>query len=122
MQLVWPSEEYLRGYVAALEQGWSPGNMRDREAAAEELQKNAANPQRFLAEQVDREAKGEPIILPDGLRVPRLPGYRRWLWDGEFCGVIGLRWQSGTHALPPHCFGHIGFAVVPWKRGRGYTT
>jgi predicted acetyltransferase len=31
-----------------------------------------------------------------------------------------LRWQHGTEALPPHCFGHIGYGVVPWKRGRGY--
>jgi predicted acetyltransferase len=24
--------------------------------------------------------------------------------------------------LPPHCLGHIGYAVVPWKRRRGYAT
>jgi predicted acetyltransferase len=24
--------------------------------------------------------------------------------------------------LPPHVLGHIGFAVVPWKRRRGYAT
>lgn len=54
--------------------------------------------------------------------MPRLPGYRRWLWDGEFCGAIGLRWQPGTPALPPTCLGHIGYSVVPWKRGRGYAT
>ena len=46
----------------------------------------------------------------------------RWLWDGEFCGQIGFRWQPGTEALPPHCLGHIGYAVVPWKRQRGYAT
>ncbi|MEO7850783.1 MAG: GNAT family N-acetyltransferase [Rubrivivax sp.] len=22
--------------------------------------------------------------------------------------------------LPPHCLGHIGYAVVHWKQGRGY--
>jgi predicted acetyltransferase len=44
------------------------------------------------------------------------------MWDGEFCGVIGFRWQPGTTDLPPYCLGHIGFAVVPWKRGRGYAT
>jgi predicted acetyltransferase len=54
--------------------------------------------------------------------VPRLPGFRRWLWDGEFCGSIGFRWQPGTSSLPPHVLGHIGFAVVPWKRRRGYAT
>jgi predicted acetyltransferase len=44
------------------------------------------------------------------------------MWDGEFCGSIGFRWQPGTEALPPHCLGHIGYAVVPWKQGRGYAT
>jgi predicted acetyltransferase len=44
------------------------------------------------------------------------------LWDGQFCGVIGFRWQRGTSVLPPHCLGHIGYAVVPWKRRRGYAT
>jgi Acetyltransferase (GNAT) domain len=24
--------------------------------------------------------------------------------------------------LPPLCLGHIGFSVVPWKRGNGYAT
>ena len=27
-------------------------------------------------------------------------GGQRWLWDGEFAGQIGLRWQAGTDALP----------------------
>jgi len=60
------------------------------------------------------------LTLPDGSAAKRLPGFRRWLWDGEFCGSIGLRWQPGTTALPPHCLGHIGYAVVPWKQHRGY--
>src|SRR5215468_7522048 len=50
------------------------------------------------------------------------PASSRWMWDGEFCGSIGLRWQPGTEVLPPHCLGHIGYAVVPWKQGRGYAT
>ncbi len=45
-----------------------------------------------------------------------------WMWDGEFCGSTSLRWQPGSEALPPHCLGHIGYAVVPWKRWRGYAT
>ena len=67
-----------------------------------------------------REAKGPRITLPDGSSVARLPGYRRWLWDGEFCGSISFRWQPGTTELPPYCLGHIGYAVVPWKEGQGY--
>jgi len=44
------------------------------------------------------------------------------MWDGEFCGVVNLRWQHGTTALPIHCLGHIGYAVVPWKQRLGYAT
>lgn len=121
LELVWPAAEYLSGYVQALEQGWSPNNLRP-EVAAEELERIAADPARFLAEQVDREAKGPPVKLPDGRTVPRLPGYQRWMWDGEFCGALGFRWQPGTTALPPYCLGHIGYSVVPWKRKRGYAT
>jgi predicted acetyltransferase len=122
MRLVWPSREYLPSYVAALERGWSPDNVRGEAAALEELSRIAADADAFLASLVDREARGDPITLPDGTTVPRLPGYRRWMWDGEFCGSIGLRWQPGTEALPPYCLGHIGYAVVPWKQRRGYAT
>jgi len=122
MTLVWPARQYLPSYVAALERGWSPDNVRGSVAAQEELERIASDPDAFLASLVDREASGHPIILPDGTKVPRLPGYRRWLWDGEFCGSIGFRWQRGTEALPPHCLGHIGYAVVPWRQRRGYAT
>jgi predicted acetyltransferase len=121
MQLVWPAAPYLPSYVHALEQGWSPDNLRP-EAAREHLERIARDPSRFLAEQVDREARASPVVLPDGSIVPRLPGYHRWIWDGEFCGVIGFRWQPGTTELPPYCLGHIGFSVVPWKRRKGYAT
>jgi predicted acetyltransferase len=122
MRLVWPSREYLASYVSALERGWSPDNTRGVSAAEEELRRIALDAEAFLASLVDRDARGGPITLPDGTNVPRLSGYRRWLWDGEFCGTIGLRWQRGTEALPPYCLGHIGYAVVPWKRRRGYAT
>lgn len=121
MQLVWPASEYLPDYKRALARGWSPDNLRP-EAAREQLEHIAENADRFLAEQVDREAKGPPFTLPDGTIVPRLPGIHKWMWDGEFCGTIGFRWQPGTAELPPHVLGHIGYAVVPWKRGRGYAT
>jgi predicted acetyltransferase len=107
MNLVWPGPEYLPGYLEALQQGWSPDNVRGK-AAADGL--------------IDREAKDKPIELSDGSTFARLPGFTRWLWDGEFCGAIGFRWQPGTEALPPHCLGHIGYAVVPWKQGRGCAT
>jgi predicted acetyltransferase len=121
IELVWPAEAYLASYVDALERGWTPDNLR-AEAGQEELVQIREDATRFLAQQVDREGLGPPVTLPGGALVRRLPGYTRWMWDGAFCGVIGFRWQPGTTELPPHCLGHIGYSVVPWKRGRGYAT
>jgi predicted acetyltransferase len=121
MELVQPADVYLSSYVEALERGWSPDNLRP-EAAAEELEHIANDAALFLSEQTDREGKGPPVPLPGGAVVPRLPGYHKWIWDGEFCGSIGFRWQPGTTDLPPHCLGHIGYSVVPWKRRKGYAT
>lgn len=120
-QLVTPAAEHLPSYVDALRRGWSPDNLRP-EAAQEELASIEDDADLFLRLHTDRDADGPPIVLPDGTTVNRLPGFRRWMWDGEFCGSIGFRWQPGTTALPPHCLGHIGYAVVPWKRSRGYAT
>ncbi len=122
MQLVVPSLDRLDAYADALKRGWSPDNVRLVEAPREELARIADDPAAFVAWLDDREARGGPIVLPDGSEVPRLPGYRRWMWDDGFCGSIGFRWQPGTEALPPHCLGHIGYAVPAWKRGRGYAT
>jgi predicted acetyltransferase len=121
MELVWPSRAHLPGYIAALERGWSPDNLRGEIAAREQLARIAEDADAFLAGLVDREGRGR-ITLPDGSTVQRIPGYLRWMWDGEFCGSIGFRWQHGTEALPPYCLGHMGYAVVPWKRRRGYAT
>jgi len=115
LELVWPAEPYLSSYVHALEEGWSPDNLRP-EAAGEQLARIAEDRARFLTEQIDREAKGPPVILPNGKAVQRLPGYSRWMWDGEFCGSISFRWQPGTADLP---------AVLPrahWLFGRRLET
>ena len=122
MDLVVPSLDRLDGYVDALRRGWSPDNIRLEAAAREHLAQIDEDAAAFIARADDRDASGGDITLPDGTMVPRLPGFVRWLWDGEFCGQIGFRWQPGTEALPPHCLGHIGYAVVPWKRRRGYAT
>ena len=121
MKLVWPSADYLPSYRSALERGWSADTLRP-EACAEELAKVKEDPQAFLAGLNVRDPQGQTVTLPDGSKVPRLPGCQRWMWDGEFCGSIGLRWQKGTSELPLHCLGHIGYAVVPWKQRRGYAS
>ena len=92
MQLVWPRAEHLPSYVAALEGGWSADNVRGAVAAQEELARIRQDPAGFITAQIDREARGGPVTLPDGSTVARIPGFRRWLWDDTgFCGVIGFR-------------------------------
>ena len=119
MMLVKPGTDYLPAYVDALQRGWSPDTIR-AEARFEELLEIEKDANAFLSRCDDPEATSGPVGLPDGSLVTRLPGFHRWMWDGEFAGSIGLRWQPGTPELPPTCLGHIGYSVVPWKRGRGY--
>ena len=122
MQIVRPASEHLPSFIAALTRGWSPDSQRGEEATREELAAVNSDPAQYLARQVDREAKAPRVRLPDGTTVARIPGYHHWMWDGEFCGSIGFRWQPGTTELPPTCLGHIGYSVVPWKRRLGYAT
>jgi len=120
MEILRPSLDLLPAYVEALERGWAPDNTRELAAAQEELRAINTDAAGFLAAIDNPEGGGPPVSMPDGSQVPRLPGFRRWIWDGEFCGSIGLRWQQGTAELPPYCLGHIGYSVVPWKRRRGH--
>lgn len=121
MHLVKPSPEYLDAYRAALEAGWSPRTTRP-EAATEELHAISQDPDGFVASLEDPEARGADIRQSDGSFLKRLPSFRRWIWAGGFGGSIELRWQHGTDALPPTCLGHIGYAVVPWRRREGLAT
>ncbi|MBK1660888.1 GNAT family N-acetyltransferase [Paracraurococcus ruber] len=121
-RLVRPGPEHLPDYVAALQRGWSPDNILRAATAKEHLDFIARDSAGFLASLDDPEARGGPVTLPDGSVRPRLPGFRRWIWDGGFCGSIGMRWQPGTPDLPPHVLGHVGYAVVPWRRREGHAT
>jgi predicted acetyltransferase len=114
--------EHLPSYAEALRRGWSADNSRGAEGTREELVAIERDPAVFVAQLTDRKGLGPPFTLPDGTKVPRLPGYRMWMWDGEFCGSIGLRWAPGTMALPAYVLGHVGYTVVPWKQRRGYAT
>ena len=122
MEFVVPDLDRLPAYTDALKRGWSPDNVRLAEAAREQLAEIDTDPAAFVASLDGRDPKGFLVTFPDGSKKPRLPGYRLWMWDGEFCGSIGFRWQPGTSALPPYVLGHIGYAVVPWKRRLGYAT
>tara|TARA_E500000305_G_C4025867_1_gene241777 strand:- start:2398 stop:2940 length:543 start_codon:yes stop_codon:yes gene_type:complete len=113
-----PSIDGIPAYVSALKKGWSPDNLR-HEAADEQIAAISKDAASFVSKLDDPTAEAGPVTLPDGSKVPRLPSIRRWIWDNEFCGHIGLRWKPGTEELPPTCSGHIGYAVVPWRQGEG---
>ena len=117
----------LPGFRAALQQGWSSDTVRGADAAQETQAQLDSDPDSFFMTTDDPQALGLPVRLPDGSERARIPGLQRWIWDADdgadgFCGSIGLRWAAGGTALPPHVLGHIGYAVVPWKRRQGHAT
>lgn len=122
MELVRPTLAHLPSYLAARDRGFSFDFRTDPESIAEVTAKIKADPEDFIAKVEDLNPVGRMVPLPDGTEVPRLPQYTRWMWDGEFSGVITFRWQPGTTDLPPTCHGHIGYAVVAWKRRLGYAS
>lgn len=122
MELRRPDASMLASYVEALERGWSPRNVESEQARLDTLTEIADDPDRFLARFEDGSWLGPPLKLPDGTQVPRLPDIVRWIWDGEFCGLINLRWVPGTSELPPHVLGHVGYTVVPWQQNRGHAS
>ncbi|QDY70324.1 GNAT family N-acetyltransferase [Qingshengfaniella alkalisoli] len=119
MQLIKPDLAHLDGFRDALSKGWSPNNLRP-EASQEILSAISEDAAAYVATLDDMDGKGAPVTLPDGSKVPRLPGFNRWIWDDGFCGSVGFRWQPGGAELPSYCHGHIGYTVVPWRRGQGY--
>jgi predicted acetyltransferase len=117
LRLIEPSLDRLPGYAAALAAGWSPDTERD--ASAEQLAAIGRDAQEFLAELTRQDGT---IVSLSGETRPRLPGRLYWLDDGQFCGAINLRFVPGSDELPDYVPGHIGYAVVPWRRRRGYAT
>lgn len=117
LRLVAPSLEGLPGYAAALAAGWSPDTTQD--VSGEQLAAFRRDPAAFLAELTRQDGT---IRQASGREVPRLPSRVFWLDDGEFCGLINLRFTPGSDKLPDYVSGHIGYALVPWKRRRGYAT
>jgi predicted acetyltransferase/GNAT superfamily N-acetyltransferase len=117
LRLITPNLEDLPGYAAALAAGWSPDTTGDVSAA--QLAVIRRDPAAFLAELTRQDGI---FTQASGRQVPRLPGAVFWLDDGDFCGAINLRFVSGSDEVPDYVSGHVGYAVVPWKRRRGYAT
>ena len=122
IELVRPSLATLPRYVRALREGWSPDNVGGKATADRQLAWIAEDAAAFVVSLHDSEGRGAAIVLPDGTTAKRLPGYVLWIWDGDFSGSISLRWQPGVSELPDYVLGHVGYSVVPRKRGTGYAT
>jgi predicted acetyltransferase len=122
IELKTPTLELLPQYVDALKRDWTPDHLGGRAVAEEQLAAIAQDAAGFVTRQTNLAPHGDPVTLPDGSQAARIPGRQFWIWDGEFCGRLSIRWQPGTAALPPHVLGHVGYAVVPWKRRQGHAT
>lgn len=119
IELKVPTMELLPHYAQALRRGWTPDHIIGRAAIDDHLNAIARDAAGFVARQTNLQPQGDTVTLPDGSKVARIPGRQYWIWDGEFCGRLSIRWQPGTAALPPHVLGHVGYTVVEWKRRRG---
>ncbi|TAY17595.1 GNAT family N-acetyltransferase [Rhizobium leguminosarum] len=113
-----PDLKNLSGFESALAAGWSPDPRRtgDETYFRGELQRLRRDRAKFLDD-----------LIPDGRRCagsgsPPLITRLFWIWDGEFCGSISLRFQAGSEELPPEVSGHVGYSVVPWKQRNGHAT
>jgi predicted acetyltransferase len=122
VRLLVPDATVLPQYLAALQTGWSGESDDDVALAQKMIERVESDPGRFLASVWNPEATGPPVRLSDGRDVPRLAHVRHWIYDGQYCGDLNLRWQPGTSELPPYCDGHVGYSVVPWKRRQGVAT
>lgn len=122
MILIKPEEGHFESYREGLVRMSSMPNESFYKAETEDLEEIIKDIPGFIAKLDDPDGLAGDIRLPSGAFVPRLPGFHRWMWDGQVCGTINFRWNKASTELPPHCLGHIGYAVFPWKRGLGYAS
>jgi predicted acetyltransferase len=113
MELVAPSVQYKNSFTEAVKElkgeQENMTNKRYRELSIPELE---ANFEAFVEEERGH-ARGE--YQPEGY----VPQSEFWLVDGEeYIGHVGIRHELNEHLKTVG--GHIGYTIVPSKRGLGY--
>lgn len=111
-----PSLAHTASFVAAMREGYSRDTLRPE--TPETIAAIEADPAWFLSQLLD---PPPTVVLPDGSIGERVPETVLWYVDGDdFLGAVSVR-----HSLTPllaQWGGHIGYAVRPSARGRGYAS
>ncbi len=121
MQLVRPHVRYLPSFAAALaRECWLEDEV-VRSEARRALRQLDSDPDAFLA-RLDMGASSTAPLWADDSLLARTRAFTLWIWDGEFCGSIELRWYRGRCERPLRIPARIGYSVVPWKHHRSCAT
>jgi predicted acetyltransferase len=113
VRLIEPDIRYRESYLEALNEGLDSNSDRTSE---KEIQLIKADFDGWVkwCNDINR-----PVILPDGQKVPRVPGKDFWLVDGnKFLGRLSLRLKLNEHLLARG--GNIGYSVRKSERRKGY--
>ncbi len=104
--LVMPSLIYARSYQSAVAEGYTPDA-------------NAPPISSMDSHLAWLNAQGDQIVLPDGTVATRPPHVQLWMVHAyTFIGRVNIRFRLTEHLRV--WGGHIGYAIRPSFRGRGF--
>jgi hypothetical protein len=116
MQLVPPSLDHLPSYVAALKRGWSPDNIRGVATSIDELAQIERDASLFIERLTDRDAKGPPVVLPDGTTLRDFPDLDFGFGMASSAAQLVSGGNREQQHYPLTC---SGTSATPLCRGKG---
>lgn len=106
----------MASFVEALREGYSRDSLRAE--TPETIAAIADNPEWFLGTVLNPPTT---VVLPDGTLGDRVPETQLWYVEGDgFLGSVSIRHRLNENLA--HWGGHVGYAVRPAARGRGYAS